>query len=235
MLYYLSSKSRDSGTPSDYRVNIIVPHPYRKMKLLSLILPLTMYLVGPGNDTISFREGASPLILRTAVLKTGNYSSVTIVGQIQTQMTAAATGPIACIFDTINNTLSITSASPISIEWDAPNSPWKRLGYDEVTSGYQTVHQGTKPIDLSPSGIYHVVFDGLGCSGVSMSSKTSFPSTIPFVVTGNSTEIFHYQNTLPWSVTSTASSFNLGVRLLDDDGKILSLVSEWSCIFYLEQ
>lgn len=233
MIVNLNSKFRDSGSISDYKVNLDLPRNVCEFKLLEVDVPLSMFVIN-SNNIIPFIESSTPLITRTATISQGNYNSLDISTAISTAMNLSGTQTYTVTYDNITNYITISATSTFSLQFSNPSSLYYILGFPQTNTAFSTTFTSSSPINLSPSGVYVLSIQGLGLQTLIRSFKQAVSGHYPIFLKGNSYEWASWQNDIFDWIKCTYSGGTLGISLLYPDGSQVFLNSDWSVTFLLK-
>lgn len=233
MLYCVSSRYRDTGSYNRFRISITIPERFRRLKLLSLQIPMSWYVINSSNNAITFAETTSPLVVRQAIIPEGNYSYLLMIAAIGAAMSLVGTVPYVTTFNNVDNKITISAPISFQINWAAERSTYYQLGFDKTLTPFSFTHTGDRGINLSPSGMYLLEIQGLGISNCLVSRTQSFPGTYPICLTGDSYEFFEWTNANYEPILVGTNQANLFINLMDQNGVSVPLNEDWSILFQL--
>ena len=183
-LFYLSSKTRSSGTAGDFVVPLLRTLSVAeggRFRIDQLRLGVAFMLVDANNRNLFFMEGSGPNNVRHAVLEIGQYDSQSLATTLAFVMNAAAgmQGHVSCQYSTVSGCTLLTYTPPAS------NPSW--------------AFSLLSDLDLATTWAGQVSFPG-----VDLSNPKSFTSVLGGYTTqqaGASTGlIFRFISTQPYDV-----------------------------------
>lgn len=142
VVYHIDSKSRNTGSASNFRLRLNdVIENIRSIKLLSASIPNAQYIVDSTNNTFTLVEfkSSSPTglsALAAITFPVGNYTPATFATQLATLLTANSPQgwTYTVTFDTTTYKLTISENGAYEFQLQFPND-WlsKHLGFASLT------------------------------------------------------------------------------------------------------
>jgi hypothetical protein len=100
--YFISSRSRVSGTSSDFIYSMnFAGQKVKGFKISNVTIPFKFYPINSTNNIIYFTEGATPA---TATINPGTYTPTSLATHVQAIMTAAS--PTVSTYTVTYNSIS---------------------------------------------------------------------------------------------------------------------------------
>lgn len=155
MIFTISSKDRSGGlttSSSNFTVNLPLTIKAKKLSLLELDLPNSIYNVDSTNNILPINDGTTNI---NVVITPGAYSITNLVNQIQTQLNTSSTGfSVSYSSNTMQVTISRSSNFYLRFGSVSGNISYL-IGFSNSNTTSNTSFTGTNVIILnSPMSIY---------------------------------------------------------------------------------
>lgn len=230
----IDSAHRERGTPSRFVLAVKPPLPtIKRVRLLSVAIPLTHYTVTTNNNRIYFSNGTDNFFAAVppGVYNIGNLpAAINAAFLLSTKILDLSTAAFVVVtsVDQIQMAITITPAVPLALRFGSftVGSMADYLGYDPVDTGLSIVLTATGSYNLSvPPQLYIDVRElpitvrtaGQATSAVGFTPQTVF-GTFPLTLTSDSGGVsFHFAQTnyLAEALTSIAYLTRLNIALVD--------------------
>lgn len=216
MLLHLNSSLRSTGNShNDFQIRLDQPPSLPdkvKVSLVDAIIPQTWYNV--RTDTaFEYNDGSD----QSDTLAAGNYSDTELKSAFE-----SATG-LSISFSDITQKVTITSSGAITIYWDRQPELAALLGFKAVTSSSSTSHEGDYPFNLGPDLYLHLDLGVPTCY-----TANGVASTFMIPVYGNGGSFSSLGESREVEMHSDIFHQAIRVRLMDKNGKLLPIRSEWA-------
>lgn len=219
----IDSRDRISGSSHDFKIQLKPAlTSVKSIKLLSVGLPLTNYIVDSTNNKIYFNDGTTDF---TATLSNGVYDSDSILSAIKTAMEATGYGGVITVtYSDITLKFTITSTLNISLSWGTTeNSAAYLFGFNNVNTINTATHTSDNVPHLSIPPYIFIDIDAFPI--VTSTSNAETTSFIIFSHYNSGSVSFHTQNThYEIKLTNRISQLQyFNVKLKYRGGNILNL------------
>lgn len=226
-LVHINSKFRNSGTFGDFRIEIDFPrgNNFCTVSLVDVVLPNGWYNISAQNNKIVFNEGGLDL---TATLPVGFYTASTLPSALASALNAASTLPLiySCTFTELTGLITISASGNFILKFSKQLSPAYRLGFTKTDTINASTHTGTFLMNLAPDSFVYLSIEGFSecLTAQTHPVQVSFPISLY----NNTGTISKFENTLTYKVNkSFFSKRNTRIRLFDENGQDLPLLTDW--------
>lgn len=245
----INSKDRTSGTSSNFRINLpsnkIKLNGKNKLKLQSIVMYNTLYVINSNNNKIDFNENSTN---KTTTLTNGFYNASTLASHIGTAMTSTSSGyaTFTATYSTVTGKMTISSTQNFTLKFltgtNTATSPYRILGFMDtngilpVDSSVGTSATGNNVVNLGlPTTIYITVKEWNGANVIDTSGT---PCSFAIPLMANSNELITLNNQQINQVIEIPSNINIlnniSIVLTSNGNVALDLNnSEWSMILEL--
>lgn len=241
---HIDSRHRDHGTATNFSYSIDPSiRDVKKLAIVSLELPYTIYPVRAINSTINWTDSGP--VARSAVITSGYYTGSSLATQIASQMTStSATDTYTGSFSL--NTFKITIIESGALTWsmtmgtNITSSIRFVTGFttDTTTAASHTGNNvvrttGESNVYIRVSSLPDLSYIGTGSEGGSTTQSARLTNLFKIPIDANPGDVINYTN--PNDIINTymfqnhANINNFQISLEFYDGEILELNgSEWS-------
>jgi hypothetical protein len=173
--YYVSSKNRTSGTSTSFVISIPEIQGYNKVRVKSVQIPLTYYIINSTNNKLDFTESGQSQT--AATITPGNYTISSLTAAIKTAIEAVSPTASSYTVAYDSSTMKITMSSatsfalPFATGTNAATSICLILGFAASDIATSTSHTATNVHNLF--GPLALVLKTTLITGYDNSPKTS--------------------------------------------------------------
>ncbi len=227
----IDTRDRIKGNTNEFTVNLNPAfYGVKKVELLSLSLPQTMYNITTANNIIYFSEGGGPLI---ASLSPGNYNASSLANAISILLSTIS--PNAFIYNvsvsniTYKMTISASGNFSLLFGSNSTQSIGDFIGYTIDTIPALT-HTGDSIIQLYQSVYYIIDIAELPVAVKSSNIKDYGTFVINTRTNGGDIEVFEIANRyhIIENYDNAQNIFNLNIKLKTYDNKLVDINNaEW--------
>jgi len=218
---HINSKDRSSGTNENITMDLFVPiNNVKNIKIKSIEIPLTHYIVNSSNNSINFILGGS----KTATLIPGNYTPLQLANEIKTEMNVVSTG-FNVTYNNITHKFTIINSSSFDILFTTTTAS-KLIGLTaDVTN--VTSYTSTNCIDLLGTRCMYIKSNAISLLNTKSYVSETMENIIYklpiieeniFILGGNINEYIIINYIGPNSTIST-----IDLQLLDDELNTMDL------------
>lgn len=132
---FINSRDRDSGTSSDFIINlqpqVRIPNAYDSIVLLSATIPKSWYLITTLNNSFTVQENSSPV---TITIPSGNYTFTTLATELSSLFSANLSFTYAITTNTQTGKFTFTASgngSTQPIFNFTGSSPYLIMGFEQ--------------------------------------------------------------------------------------------------------
>jgi len=218
---HINSKDRTSGSNENLTMDLFLPiNNIKNIKIKSIEIPLTHYVVNSTNNTINFTLGGS----HTATLTPGNYTPNQLADEIKTEMNNVSAG-FSVSYDNITHKFTISNAAPFDISFTGTTAS-KLIGLTTDT-GSVTSYTSTNCIDLLGTRCIYIKSGAISLLNTKSYVSETMDNIIYklplideniFILGGNINEYIIINYTGPHSSMTT-----IDLQLLDDNLTVMDL------------
>ena len=222
-LLKVESASRDSGDPSNFRVQL--PRPLHKGDTFQLELahiPNTYYNIDASNNTFTINETGIGVF--TVVLTPGFYTNPSAVAELQNQLNDPGWGgslTYTCVVPANTQRVVVTASGNFSVLMSGVSNPF---GFAETTVSAAS-HEGSTIVNTERHQSLNIDLNQTTeVEGVSFGSTFCLPASV------NVLQVLDYtsRDSFPQTFTVTSDTKTLSVRLKDSGNETIDLHgSEW--------
>ena len=242
---FLSSDQRDNITTSNsndclfnIRKSSSFPPRVYNLVLETFTIPNTVYNINSSNNNLLWTRGGD----QSATIPAGNYTSTTLATAIKTAMDGASDGNTYTVsYSATTFKYTITgSASAFNFRFDdAVNTPWKEMGFNQVTTGSALTQTSSNIVDLSFPRDLFIEIEGFSRRPFLILGSTEIAPTFHITLseTGGILEYKERNEKQIAYIESTDELYDdyLRVRLLDANGSLYDFNNaNWTMFFHAE-
>lgn len=243
MRVFVDSRNRTALSSGSSSFVVSLPRPIARIKrvqLLNLMLPNTVYNISASNNTIPFVVGVNTL---TATLPVGNYTSDSLAAAVATALTSAANGTGVTFTASVSATtgqMTITASSgTFQLLFSQSGTPWRELGFTNTNTSTAASLTGPNVVQISlPNFLFINVSEFSGSNNyIATSTQTTATFYAPLSTNGFNISQFDerdFHQVLVFSPSISGIS-NLTVNVQDGNGNPVSLNgADWSMLLEIE-
>ena len=223
MIFTISSKDRTGGLSTSstaFSVNLPITIKAKKLSLLELVLPNSIYNVDSSNNVLPFNDGTNNI---NVSITPGAYSINNLVTQIQTQLNTSSSG-FSVSYNSNAMTVTISRSSNFYLRFGSVAGNISYLiGFSNTNTTSNTSFTGTNVIILnSPMSVYLRLNDYIN-GYTSNGLQYTFRQTIS--LNPGNIIVDEKINLKPYSIEleNERSFQTLNVSLFKSDGTLLNL------------
>lgn len=235
-IFLINSADRRSGTPTDYKYNILNAFDTLKIKRIELLdvwVPLTYYniSVALNNNSFYVDEGAGNILI---TIPSGHYSVTSLLTILAPIMNGLLTHVYVLSFSSDNNKITFTTTAAFSIIFIAQAANIiLGFGSGSVNPSILNIVTSTGGIDFQPIKQLLIQINEFGALPVSNLQNSYAKATYIVPVDRNRNEIQRYTQHSYYnqSIIINLNIYDMSVKLFDQHFNIIDLNgSDWSII-----
>jgi hypothetical protein len=229
MLLHINSRFRDSGTYDHFVVTVSEQVQYSTVKLMEVTIPQSFYTFNTSNNTITYFETGTPT---TAVIPPGNYTASALATEIAAIMTAASQNSTTytVVYNTNQNTYTISGSANFKLLFSYTNSPWYRLGFNNADTASGSSFSSPNSVDLAPDTYVYLQIEGLGVPKLQSARNQQIPAHFAISLNGNSYTVSSLTLNSDYTI-KLMSTYNtagqISVSLLNELGMPIGMRGDW--------
>lgn len=233
-----ASRTSTSNSSTDFIISFNQTVKFKKLQLLSAVIPYTFYNVNSGNNVLRWTWNS---ILRTTTITPGSYTANTLASAINSAF-QAINANLSVTFDssTFKFTFTFSAAAPAVGVLNLSQSTMNDLiGYsptasDTSSAGTQTSTQASQ---MNPINYLFINIDDCSRQIMNAGSALSFSFYLPINV--NTGEIIAFNTSIESDQTVDLGGHDqafsrVRIRITDDSGAVVDLNNnDWNMLLKL--
>jgi len=198
-------------------------------RLKQVAVPITAFNVSSENGTIPFFENGSA---KTCVLTPGYYTAKDLIDALAAGLTTASGGFATYTAERsdIPHRLTITSTQLFQLQFGSRSTKnaAEVLGFVPIDTAFGLTQTASNGINLATVRNYNIIVN----NETSLIDSTGRGCSFLVPLFGNANSMCLYEPTLhfPQHLTFNKPTSLLGISVVDDDGAVLGLSSDWHFI-----